>query len=173
MIKSQSFVTILGQYEPIVKQLLSLHADIPFTASEATSEFLTRQKLLIRKKRDDNTIDARAVLLLKDCKTLDINIRMAVLNGMSLRIFLIMAFQTITNVYIPPYIRSNSDFVIIANETSLANQRKLYDDYASMFETFDHFCEALNAITYNGNYMVLDNCADSNKLMDQVFILYQ
>ena len=70
---------------------------------------------------------------------------------------------------IPPALRSNIDYVFIFNEQSLKNRRKIYDDYAAMIPTFDHFCNILDACTQNFECLVIKTSGNSTDIRDSVF----
>ena len=70
---------------------------------------------------------------------------------------------------IPPNLRSNIDWVFILRENSVQNRKKLYENYAGMFHTFEMFCQTMDACTENFECLVIHNGAKSNKLEDQVF----
>lgn len=70
---------------------------------------------------------------------------------------------------IPPELRSNIDYVFIFNEPSVANRKKIYDSYAGMLPSFDHFCNILDACTQNHECLVIKTSGNSTDLRDQVF----
>lgn len=70
---------------------------------------------------------------------------------------------------ITPELRSNIDYIFIFNEPSVKNRKKIYDDYAGMIPTFDHFCNILDACTQNHECLVIKTSANSNDLRDQIF----
>ena len=70
---------------------------------------------------------------------------------------------------IPPQLRSNVDYVFILRENVFANRKRIYDNYAGMFPSFDIFCQVLNACTENYECLVIHNGSKSNKLTEQVY----
>jgi len=70
---------------------------------------------------------------------------------------------------ITPALRSNIDYVFIFNEPSLKNRRKIYDDYAAMLPSFDHFCNILDACSQNHECLVIKTSGNSSDLRDIVF----
>ena len=70
---------------------------------------------------------------------------------------------------ITPELRSNIDYVFIFNEPSVKNRKKIYDDYAGMLPSFDHFCNILDACTQNHECLVIKTSGNSSDLRDQVF----
>jgi hypothetical protein len=70
---------------------------------------------------------------------------------------------------ITPELRSNIDYVFIFNEPSVKNRKKIYDDYAGMIPSFDHFCNILDACTQNHECLVIKTSGNSTDLRDQIF----
>jgi hypothetical protein len=59
--------------------------------------------------------------------------------------------------------------VFILREPYIANRKRIYENYAGMFPTFEAFCQVLDQTTENYDCMVINNNSKSNKLQDQVF----
>ena len=59
--------------------------------------------------------------------------------------------------------------MFILRENYLANRKRLYDNYAGMFPSFEIFCQVMDQCTENFECLVINNNAKSNKLEDQVF----
>lgn len=70
---------------------------------------------------------------------------------------------------ITPELRSNIDYVFIFNEPSVKNRKKIYDDYAGMIPSFDHFCNILDSCTQNHECLVIKTSGNSTDYKDQVF----
>ena len=70
---------------------------------------------------------------------------------------------------ITPELRSNIDYVFIFNEPSVKNRKKIYDDYAGMIPSFDHFCNILDSCTQNHECLVIKTSGNSSDYKDQVF----
>jgi hypothetical protein len=70
---------------------------------------------------------------------------------------------------ITPNLRTNVDFVFILRENILGNRRRIYENYAGMFPTFEMFCSFMDQCTENFECLVICNNVSSNKLEDQVF----
>jgi hypothetical protein len=88
-------------------------------------------------------------------------------NGRHYNILFILTMQY--PLGITPELRSNIDYVFVFNEPSLKNRRKIYDDYAGMIPSFDHFCNILDACTQDHECLVIKTSGNSNDLRDQVF----
>ena len=64
---------------------------------------------------------------------------------------------------IPPELRSNIDYVFIFNEPSVANRKRIYDAYAGMIPSFEHYCNILDACTQNHECLVIKTCLKISK----------
>lgn len=70
---------------------------------------------------------------------------------------------------ITPELRSNIDYVFVFNEPSVKNRKKIYDDYAGMIPSFDHFCNILDSCTQNHECLVIKTSGNSSDYKDQIF----
>ena len=70
---------------------------------------------------------------------------------------------------IPPNLRTNIDYVFILREPYIANRKRIYENYAGMFPTFESFCQIMDQCTENYECLVINNNSKSNKLQDQIF----
>lgn len=121
---------------------------------------------------DRSNIDPRAFIILDDCLydaswTKDKNVRALFMNGRHLKMFFVIAMQY--PLGIPPSLRTNIDFIFILRENIVANRKRIYDNYAGMFPTFEIFCQVMDQCTENYECLVIDNTTKSNKLEDTVF----
>ncbi len=117
-------------------------------------------------------IDPRAFLVLDDCLydsswTKDKNVRALFMNGRHLKVFFIISMQY--PLGIPPNLRTNIDYIFILRENIVANRKRIYDNYAGMFQNFEIFCQVMDQCTENYECLVIDNTTKSNKLEDNVF----
>ena len=134
-----------------------------------------RQKLILKKINNEgpaSKLDPRSLLILDDCLydsswTKDTNIRALFMNGRHLKMFFIISMQY--PLGIPPNLRTNIDFIFILRENIMANRKRIYDNYAGMFPTFEVFCQVMDQCTENFECLVIDNTTKSNKLEDTVF----
>ena len=118
------------------------------------------------------TIDPRAFVILDDCLYdntwgRDIMMRLLFMNGRHWKIMLVITMQY--PLGIPPTLRTNIDYVFILRENYIANRRRIYDNYAGMFPTFESFCQVMDQCTENYECLVINNNVKSNRLQDQVF----
>lgn len=139
---------------------------------------LKRQKTVLKqvKREYDNykrsSIDPRAFVILDDCLydatwTRDKMMRLLFMNGRHWKVMLIITMQY--PLGIPPNLRTNIDYVFILREPYIANRKRIWENYAGMFPTFESFAQIMDQCTENYECLVIDNNAKSNKLQDQVF----
>ena len=139
---------------------------------------LKRQKSVLRQMRKEmetykrSTIDPRTFVILDDCLydaswTKDKMMRLLFMNGRHWKIMLIITMQYPLGV--PPNLRTNIDYVFILREPYIANRKRIFDNYAGMFPTFESFCQVMDQCTENYECLVINNTSKSNKITDQVF----
>jgi hypothetical protein len=117
-------------------------------------------------------IDPRAFCILDDCLydngwTKDKLMRLLFMNGRHWKIMLIITMQY--PLGIPPNLRTNIDYVFILREPYIINRKRIYENYAGMFPTFESFCQVMDQCTENYECLVINNNSKSNKLTDQIF----
>lgn len=132
---------------------------------------LKQMKKEIQAYRRSN-IDPRTFLILDDCLydnswTKDKMMRLLFMNGRHWKIMMIITMQY--PLGIPPNLRTNVDFVFILREPYMTNRKRIYENYAGMFPTFESFCQVMDQCTENFECLVINNNAKSNKLQDQIF----
>lgn len=140
-----------------------------------------RRQMGMKQKRNDDkksrggssSIDPRAFLILDDCLydakswINEESTRYVFMNGRHIDLMTIITMQY--PLGITPNLRTNVDFVFILRENILSNRRRIYENYAGMFPTFEMFCSFMDQCTENYECMVICNNVSSNKLEDQVF----
>jgi hypothetical protein len=119
-----------------------------------------------------SNIDPRAFLIMDDCLydnswTKNKNIRCLIMNEYFLQILLIITMQYSLNI--PPTIRTNFNYIFICGNTSLSNRKRIFNNFASEFSTFEIFCEVLDQCTTNYECLVIDNASSSNNIEDRIF----
>ena len=117
-------------------------------------------------------IDGRAAVILDDCLydrswAQDENVRYLFMNGRHVNAFVMITMQH--PMGIPPNLRTNIDYTFIFRENNQSNRRRIYENYAGMFPTFDVFCQVMDQATNGYDCLVIANAARSNKLEEQVF----
>jgi hypothetical protein len=139
---------------------------------------LKRQRNVLKQVKKEmehykrSTIDPRAFVILDDCLydntwTKDKMMRLLFMNGRHWKIMLIITMQY--PLGIPPNLRTNIDYVFILREPYIANRKRIWENYAGMFPTFESFSQVMDQCTENYECLVINNNAKSNKLQDQIF----
>ena len=163
-----------GFYAEIVPKLF-IHDDYNTAIIE---NILKRQKLVLKQIKKEkaafnhSNIDGRAFVILDDCLwdnswARDKMMRLLFMNGRHWKIM-----TTITMQYplgVPPNLRTNIDYTFILREPYITNRKRIYENYAGMFPTFESFCQVMDQCTENYECLVISNNARSNKLEDQIF----
>lgn len=147
---------------------------------EIVTNVIRRQMGLKQKRNDDkksrggsSSIDPRAFLILDDCLydakswINEESTRYVFMNGRHIDLMTIITMQY--PLGITPNLRTNVDFVFILRENILGNRRRIYENYAGMFPTFEMFCGFMDQCTENYECLVICNNSPSNRLEDQVF----
>ena len=161
-------------YSKIVPPLF-IHEEF---SPEIVANSLKRQKLVVAKMKEQektmgkSNIDPYGFVILDDCLydntwTKDVSIKSLFMNGRHYKVLLIITSQY--SLGIPPILRSNIDYVFILRENIVNNRKRLYDNYAGMFPTFEVFCQVMDQCTENYECLVVDNTSKSNKIEDMVF----
>ena len=146
--------------------------------SAIIENILKRQRTVLKQVKKEmeaykrSTIDPRAFVILDDCLyddswARDKLMRLLFMNGRHWKIMLVITMQY--PLGIPPTLRTNIDYVFILRENYIANRKRIYENYAGMFPTFESFCQVMDQCTENYECLVINNNSKSNKLVDQVF----
>ena len=147
-------------------------------SSSIIANILKRQKVVLKQVNKQLAvyrkcnIDPRAFVILDDCLydnswSKDKLMRLLFMNGRHWKIMLIITMQY--PLGIPPTLRTNIDYVFILCEPYIANRKRIYENFAGMFPTFESFCQVMDQCTENYECLVINNNAKSNKLQDQIF----
>ena len=139
---------------------------------------LKRQKTVLKQVKKEieyhkrTTIDPRTFVILDDCLydatwAKDKMMRLLFMNGRHWKIMLIITMQY--PLGIPPNLRTNIDYVFILREPYIANRKRIWENYAGMFPTFESFSQVMDQCTENYECLVINNNSKSNKLHDQIF----
>lgn len=153
-----------------------------FIHDEFTPELIEkaklRQELIIKQQQKEvatygkSAIDPRAFVILDDCLfdtswSKDKNIRFFFMNGRHIKLFFIITMQY--PLGIPPNLRTNIDYVFILRENYVSNRKRIYDNFAGMFPSFEVFCQVMDQCTQNYECLVIDNTSKSTSIDDTVF----
>jgi hypothetical protein len=138
-----------------------------------------KRQLAVKQKREHekragghSAIDPRAFLILDDCLydatwIREESTRYVFMNGRHIDMVTLITMQY--PLGITPNLRTNIDFVFILRENGIGNRRRIYENFAGMFPTFEMFCQFMDSCTENYECLVIANGVQSNKLEDQVF----
>ena len=147
-------------------------------SSNIIENILKRQKSVMKEVNKQiqmykySKIDPRSFVILDDCLydstwTRDKLMRLLFMNGRHWKVLLVITMQYPLGC--PPTLRTNIDFVFILREPYISNRKRIYDNYAGMFPTFESFCQVMDQCTENYECLVIDNNVKSNKLNEQIF----
>jgi len=142
------------------------------------ANFVKRQKMMMARIQKDiagnikTRVDPRSFMILDDCMyddswTHDKNIRYLFMNGRWLKVFFLITMQY--PLGIQPALRTNVDFVFILREPYMNNRKRIFENYASAFPSFEFFCQIMDQCTQNYECLVIDNTSQSAKLEDTIF----
>ena len=163
-----------GFYGEIVPKLF-IHDEYNTAIIE---NILKRQKIVVKQIKKEmeaygrSSIDPRAFVILDDCLydnswAREKLMRLLFMNGRHWKIMLIITMQYPLGV--PPNLRTNIDYTFILREPYINNRKRIYENFAGMFPTFESFCQVMDQCTENYECLVVSNNAKSNKLEDQIF----
>ena len=163
-----------GFYSKHVPKLF-IHDDYNTSIIE---NILKRQRMVLKQVRNEiesygrSNIDPRAFVIMDDCLydntwSKDKVMRLLFMNGRHWKIMLVITMQYPLGV--PPNLRTNIDYVFILREPYISNRKRIYENYAGMFPTFESFCQVMDQCTENYECLVINNNSNSNKLEDQIF----
>jgi hypothetical protein len=147
-------------------------------ATAIIENILKRQRNVLKQIKKEmeaykrSSIDPRTFVILDDCLfdntwARDKMMRLLFMNGRHWKVMLIITMQY--PLGIPPILRTNIDYVFILRENYIANRRRIYENYAGMFPTFESFCQVMDQCTEHFECLVINNNVKTNKLQDQVF----
>ena len=142
------------------------------------SNVLKRQEAItkqIRKESDArgaSALDRRAFVIMDDCLydnkwTGDKHIRSLFMNGRHYGILYILAIQYVMGI--PPVLRGQVDYVFILRENQVSARRRIYEQFAGIFPTFELFCQIMDQCTEDYECLVIHNGAKTNKIEDCVY----
>jgi hypothetical protein len=127
----------------------------------------------LRVKLGKEPKDDRLMLIMDDCMSSngqwakDDTIRDMFFNGRHSHLSFVITLQYVKGI--PPDLRSNFDYIFLLAEDFTNNRKKLYDEYAGMFPSFDVFTQVFTQLTSNFGCMVIDNRIHTTVIEDKVF----
>ncbi len=153
---------VYGEYSPsIVEQLIN-------------RVILIKEKNKRRMKERKRPVDERSWLIMDDCLAAngsvfrkDPFLRRIFMEGRHFKFFYIITMQY--PLGIPPDLRTNFDFIFIFGENFYNVRKKIYDNYAGLFPSFELFLSVFKKCTVNYGCMVIDNKTKSDRIEDMVY----
>lgn len=147
-------------------------------SKDILTRVLSRQALMMQKQKemkDKNmgNINPRGILVMDDCLSQkgkwakDQNILEIMMNGRHYNLTFILTMQT--PLGITPDLRLNFDYYFLLKEDSQINKKKIYENFASMFQTYAEFSDVFAKCTENNSCMVIDNRSPKNTIEEKVF----
>jgi len=153
---------------------LYIHYDIK---DSLLKKILLRQKIIVEKEHEKNKIgkkiDARGILIMDDCLSRkkswakDETIIEILMNGRHYKLTYLLTMQT--PLGITPDLRLNFDYIFLLKDVTMINQKKLYDNYASIFPSLQYFIKVFTVCTKDHCSMVIDNRSSSDNIQEKVF----
>jgi len=161
-------------YSTIVPSLL-VHDEF---SSDIIGNSLKRQKAIMKQINKDkevrgaSTLDRRAFVVMDDCMydtkwIHDRNIRDLFMNGRHYGLLYIIALQYVLGI--PPVLRGQVDYVFILRENQVSARKKIYEQFAGIFPSFELFCQIMDQCTEDYECLVIHNGSKTNKIEDCVF----
>jgi len=146
--------------------------------SSIVGNVLKRQDALTKQIRKEeqagrkSALDRRAFIVMDDCMydnkwVTDRGIRSLFMNGRHYGLLYILALQYVLGI--PPVLRGQVDYVFILRENQVSSRRRIYEQFAGIFPTFELFCQIMDQCTENYECLVIHNGSKTNKLEDCVF----
>ena len=151
---------------------------IHYEIKEVTlKKIMIRQSIMLdkekNKKREGKKVNPCSVLVMDDCLAYkkswskDETILNILMNGRHYKLMYILTMQTPLGV--PPELRFNFDYVFLLKEDSAINKKKLWDNYASIFQTLSLFNKVFSECTENFSSMVIDNRKPASTIQEKIY----
>jgi hypothetical protein len=128
-----------------------------------------KQRIKEGKKPKDDTL----MLIMDDCMSSkgtwlkDPNITELFFNGRHHHLSFILILQY--SMGIGPEFRANFDYIFLLAEDVISNRRRLYEQYAGMFPSFDIFQQVFTELTQKYGMLVINNRIHSADITEKVF----
>ena len=93
--------------------------------------------------------------------------RLMFMNGRHYQLMVMVSMQY--PMGIPPELSSNIDYLFIFRDNILSNRKRIWENYADFFSTFESFCSIMEQTAVNNDCLVIHLSSKSDKLEDKVF----
>jgi hypothetical protein len=136
-------------------------------------EILEIQCKRIEESKKNGTIPKHVILVLDDCLAQkgswmrSVSLLNLLFNARHYNISYVMSMQF--PLGIAPELRGNFDYIFLFEEDFISSQKRLYDNYAGMFPSFDSFRQVLSNLTDDYGSMVIVNRGIRPTLFDKIF----
>ena len=134
---------------------------------------ITKQILKDHETHGTSALDRRAFVVMDDCMyddkwLADRYIRALFTNNRYFGLLTILAVQYVMGI--PPVLRGQVDYVFISHENQIASRKRIYEQFAGFFPTFEYFCQIMDQCTENQDEcLVIHNSSKTNRVEDCVF----
>jgi hypothetical protein len=133
---------------------------------------ITKQIRKEKELRGQCAIDRRAFIVMDDCMydnkwISDKFIRSLFMNGRHYGLLYVLALQYVMGI--PPVLRGQVDYVFILRENQVSARRRIFEQFAGIFPTFELFCQIMDQCTENFECLVIHNGAKTNRIEDCVY----
>lgn len=146
-------------------------------SSEIIERVFSRQRFIIDKQKEKiekgKNLDPRCFIIMDDCLgnkkawNHDPVITELLFNGRHYEIMYILALQY--PLGITPDMRSNFDYIFLLADDFISNKKKMYDNYAGMFPSFDSFSQVFQQLTDDFGSMVIANRGARDSIFEKVY----
>lgn len=153
---------------------LFIHHDLN---DNVLKKILVRQSMAIDVSKECKKkcvkMDPSAFIVMDDCLSRkkswakDDNVMEILMNAKHHKLTYLLTMQTPLDI--TPELRSNFDYIFILKEDSSIIKRKLWDNYASVFPTFNVFEIIFDECTKDYRAMVIDNRKPCDNIQDKIF----
>lgn len=133
---------------------------------------ITKQIRKEKETRGTSALDRRSFIVMDDCMydnkwISDKYIRSLFMNGRHYGLLYILALQYVMGI--PPVLRGQVDYVFILRENQVSARKRIYEQFAGIFPTFELFCQIMDQCTENYECLVIHNGSKTNRIEDCVF----
>lgn len=154
-------------YAPLAPKAFIFHE----YESVLVENLFRRQLHVLQPENRHEAPDPRVFLLLDDCMyddswSRDKIMRCVFMNGRHWKVMCVITMQYPLGV--PPVLRTNIDFAFLLFAPTTGERKRLYENYASVFRTFEGFNSVFDQTTADFECMVVCFSSHSNVLSDQI-----
>ncbi len=153
----------------------SLQNSIIYTEynSKILEELFNSQNIM---KKNDKILNNNVMLVIDDCRDIDgvdrlltnePAIRELILNGRHYKIPHMITIQT--PLGIKPELRANFNYIFLFAEDNITNLKRIYENFATFFNTFEDFYTVFKYLTTDYGIMVINNTHKPTDITNKIF----